>query len=522
MLTNKKTLLALSVVSALTLTACGSDNDDNVVVTPPTPPVVVVPETPAALSFTVSGNVVNSTSGAPIEVTKLTFLEGDVASTDIVDINGKAITELATTDGSYTFTLKDGADVTTLTVLVSAEGYISKSFALDLTDKSVSVAADLSLVSATSGNGVVAATEKAAVSAGQVATEVAVTATQAGANTNVTVPAGTTLQDENGNAVSGTEVSLNVATAATTASATTAGIGDIIPAGLNSGTSTSVRQPLAAANIEMLDNAGNKIKKFSSPITLTLSVPESAGVTTGDTLKVSSYDEDKAKWTLDEFTATVGAFDAASKTYAASFQTSHLTLFTSTKEEPACTSGINFNVTGANASELVFHVFSSDGYVIRNATGAAVSSSSRNNLKADATARVLAFDAASLNVVFDSQTEVPVCGTVDVAVTAAPVTTVNENFAVTAVCSNDTTKTTALSGAIVKYRLPNRGFEQASEPTAGTYALTGLVEGSSYQVRVVPRGLGAGVGATDFTITANGTDESGSINIACNTTTGGN
>lgn len=49
MFSNKRSLLALSVASAIALSGCGSDNDGNTV-TPPvvTPPVVVAPEAPAS------------------------------------------------------------------------------------------------------------------------------------------------------------------------------------------------------------------------------------------------------------------------------------------------------------------------------------------------------------------------------------------------------------------------------------------------------------------------------------------
>jgi hypothetical protein len=85
MFTNKKSLLALSVASAFALTGCFSDDDNN----KPVPDeggdggvVIVAPETPAELSFVVSGSVVQSNDEDEFDVigdATVRFLESGMA-----------------------------------------------------------------------------------------------------------------------------------------------------------------------------------------------------------------------------------------------------------------------------------------------------------------------------------------------------------------------------------------------------------------------------------------------------------
>jgi hypothetical protein len=279
------------------------------------------------------------------------------------------------------------------------------------------------------------------------------------------------MQDAAGNAVTGTSVTLKVETAGATASETKAAVGDLIPAGLNDDASgTTARKPLAAANITMVDNNGNQIKKFSSPIDVSISIAESTGVKTGDTLKVSSYDEATAKWTRDEFDATVGAFDTATKTFAASFKTDHLTLFTTAANRTLCpTNGvIDVSETGLEAADrakLVYGMFSTDGLAIRNAKFAELPARAKNiGVAQNATGNVLAFYENTL--VFNSFTDVAatekdakgelaLCGyklpSLAAKVTEAKATVVPTSVRVTFQCSNaGAAAATPLTGAIVK------------------------------------------------------------------------
>lgn len=520
-------LLALSALSVLALTACGSDDKETA---PPKPPVVVVvpPTTPAPLTFVVSGGVINANTGNVITGTvTLSFKEGEVASANVINLSGTAVTSLTTTDGSFAFRLKSGAKPENFSVLVSAAGYLSKSYILDLSDTSAAINTQFELV-ATNATGLVAATQAATVAAGTVATEIAVQASQSGTSAGVTVPAGTVLQSATGTAIAGTSVSMNVATAAKAATGDAVKLIDVVPQGLNQGTDNLVRLPVAGASVTMTDNQGNKIKKFSSPVTLNLSVPAGPGVSAGQVLSISSYDEDTGTWKRDEFSATAGPLNTTTNTHPISFQTDHLTFFSAGRNEPVCPSDLKYTVTGTvPAGGLTLYMESSDavaiGYIgvgVTSGTLLRASTVARYNIHTGAAARVKAYPSGNNSLLwYDSVTEVPICGTVAVGLTNPSTPVVSENFSVNLVCSNDTTVTKALTGALVSYGLTGKPKAQATDNNNGSYSLTSLVQGSNYEVKVEPVGV-AGAAVSNFTITANGTGESGNINIACQTGTG--
>jgi len=510
----RKSLLSLSIASVFALTACGSDNDKKPTPEPPVvPPVVVVPETPDALAFVVNGNVVDGETSNLVAAT-ITFFENGVATTNLVDVNGVALTSVDSAEGDFSFSKKADSEITEVTANVTAEGYIGKSFVIDLTvEEGVSVvSAQLSLVSKTA-EGIADATEEATVTAGTVATAIEAVAESGAASAEVTIPASTVLQDADGNVITGTEITLNVTSSESAAS--------IIPEGLNEDGATEISTPVGVATVLMVDENGNKIKKFSQPIDITVNVPASAGVAEGDMLTVSSHDEDTGLWSTEGGKATVGALDATTNTYPATFMTDHLTTFTTTITEEACTSAITANFTGDAIAKGLFISLKADDFNSGDISLKAGDTSKVLKLKgaaADAQANVTVTDKSG--TVWGSGTDVDVCGSFSVSITN-PVVLVSESFAMTAICSNDTTKTTPLTGAVVKYRLAGKGFESSTGAGDGSYALTDLVQGSSYEVRVTPTGEAfSGVGATNFTVTADGTDESGSITISCDTATG--
>ncbi len=531
--TYKYKLLALAVVSALGLAACGGDDDPEVVVPPPPPPVVVAPTTPAPLAFVVTGGITNASTGNVITFTNatagtvtLSFKEGDAASANVVDLSGAAITSLTTIDGSFAFRLKSGATPTNFSVVVSAPGYLTKSYILDLSDTTQPISTLFELV-ATNAAGVVAATQATAVTAGTVATEVTAEASANSTSAGVTIPAGTVLQNAAGAAVAGTQVNLNIATAAQTGTGAT--LSEIIPQGLNLSTDNLVRVPVAGASVTMTDNQGNKVKKFSSPINVSLNVPAGSGVDEGDVVSISSYDEDTGVWTRDEFSATLGALNTTTNTYPASFQTSHLTFFGAGRRETVCPVAMTYNVTGAAVPTggLSIYIESSDAIAaggiaagVTSGTLFGAATVARFGIYNNAAARVMITARNDKSVVwYDSQTEVSICGAIPLVLTNPNATPVNEDFNVNLVCSNDTTVTKALTGALVSYGLAGKAKVKANDNNDGSYSLTGLVQGSSYEVKVQPVGV-TGAATTNFTVTANGAEETGTINIACQTATG--
>jgi len=515
----RKSLLSLSIASVFALTACGSDNDKKPTPEPPIvvpPPVVVVPEAPVELSFLVTGNVVDSAT-LDLVPAEISFLENGETATNLLDVNGEALTSVAA--GDFSFTLKEGATTTEVTAVVSAEGYITKRFAIGLTvDEGVTVKrAQLSLISKT-GEGIADEEVSATVTAGVVADPIVVepTAEEAGKVAEVTVPAGVELQDADGNVITGTEISLNVTSSENAA--------ELVPEGLTSTDETKVATPVGTASVNMVDENGNKIKKFSSPIEITVQVPESAGVTAGQELNLSSFDEDTGAWSNETNKATVGAFNATTKTSPASFMTDHLTVFVTSVDQALCTipTTVTYSGDAIPTGGLTITASASDLSPVSLSVSAGDTTTTFNgvDVAADGTANYKVTDANG-GVWFETPNEVAVCG--EVAVTLAnPVQTapVDEAFAVTFSCDNSD-GAGPLPGAIVKYRLGNKGFSPATGDGAGSYALTDLIDGETYTVRVVPRGEDfTGAGATDFTITAGGDAETGNIPLTCKVVSG--
>ncbi len=537
MISNKKSLLALSVASALALSGCFSDDDNNVVITPPpepTDPVVVAPETPAALAFAVSGNVIDVDTVDIVAPATITFFEDGEPTSNLVNVNGDAITQITTEDGSYTFTVKEGANVGIVTAVVAADGYFSKSFDIDLSneDSAATLEAELALVSK-GGDEVAEASVSESVADATTASPITAAAAKGKAGSDVTIPAGVQLRDASGNAVTGTSVSLTVGSADPTSSKISA----VLPAGLSAGSTTSIKKPVGVSNIVMQDNNGTKIKQFSQEIDVSVSLPVATlapsgdrTIQTGDQFDVSSNNEDTGKWQSETNKATVGVLNAEGTAYKASFKTDHLTFFTLSRSVPICTQGITVNVTGDTvpSSGLYVSMTSADASVSSYLRGGSTSktvvsasTSARYGISSTATARVVIRDAAG-NVwgnASSTNAEVPVCsGPVSITLANPIQTTVNENVTVRAVCSNDTTVTEVIPGAIVKYRSSTtKPFRTAANNGDGTFALSALNgDVASYAVSVDPR-----ISAPFTTsITPDGTDETIDVSVACDTVTG--
>lgn len=525
----RKSLLSLSIASVFALTACGSDNDKTPTPEPPViPPIVVAPETPDALSFVVTGNVINIADSNIVADATINFLEDGVASTNLVDVNGNAITSVTAAEGDFSFTLKEGATITEISAVVSAAGFISKGFNIDLdvADGIKVLPVQLALTSKT-GAGITDKTETSTVDAGTVAEAIKVTpdAADVGKVAEVTIPAGVVLQDATGVAVTGTSVTLNVTSSADSASA-------LLPQGLNTAGSDTVATPVGSASVVMMDENGTKIKKFSQEIEVTVQVPESAGVTEGQMLDITSFDEDTGKWTSEgDNKATIGDFNATTKTFPATFMTDHLTIFATTTSQPVCAEDIKLTYSGAAipTSGLLVQISASDmptvSYPVFSGTTellvASADAAALIGVAADATANIKVTDVNGAVWHETSGETTNICGNIAVEL-ANPVTLVAESFALSSTCSNDTTITNPLPGAVVKYRIAGKGFSTASGDGAGNYALNDLVTGSAYDVRVIPRGTAfTDVAIQNFTITADGTDENGTVPVTCDTSTGG-
>ncbi|CAH9052967.1 hypothetical protein PSECIP111951_00725 [Pseudoalteromonas holothuriae] len=541
MLANKKSLLAMSIAASLALTGCFSDNDNNVKVDPPTPPtptepVVVAPDAPTALALVVNANVVDRNS-LDVVPAMVTFLESGVASENIVDVDGEMLTTVDATDGSVAFTKKDGSEITQVTVNVTAEGYIGKSFVVSLAaEDGVSIVNSLLALSPSNGGGV--ATEVVPVTLNDDGSSaepiVAETAGKSGASANV--PAGVILRDADGNAVTGA-VSVSVSGA----DASTGAASALVPEGLNSAGAANLDKPVGVANILMADSTGKKVKQFSDPISVSMAIPATTMlngevIKTGDMLSLKSHDEDTGVWTSEENMVTVGALNAESQTYTGTFETNHLTFFASTTSVGVCTNSIGITTSGdaVPATGLYVSMSSSDatasGFIPAGSTTSQLVSAANASLfgiSAGAKANVRVYDADN-QPWFQSDGEVDICGTVP-ATLANPVQRVSENFTVSAVCSNDATQTIDMSNAVVRYSLGSKSKSLATSQGGGVFTLSNLALADAdnpvaYTLFINPRvALANGTKSATVDITADGTDESLAepLQVTCQTTTGG-
>lgn len=154
------------------------------------------------------------------------------------------------------------------------------------------------------------------------------------AKTSITLPAGTQLQDANGNPISASSVSASVSAFAPSQAI------DLFPGGslassnvvVNGVATAAVFIPAGFTNIDM-SAGGVPVKKFSSPISVTMTLdPNFKDPTTGNTiaagatLAIYSYSTDTGQWKFEQNgTVTAGP----NGTFLLTFQTSHLTAFMS-------------------------------------------------------------------------------------------------------------------------------------------------------------------------------------------------
>jgi hypothetical protein len=498
MFTNKKSLLALSVASAFALTGCFSDDDNN----KPVPDdggdggdggvVVVAPETPAALTFVVSGSVVQSNDDDEFDVigdATIKFLESGVLSTNIVDVEGNKVDILDVGDeGSFLVTRKSGSSTDSVTAIVSAPGFVTKAFSLDLSnedDNDVLVAQFL--LTPEDEEGLKLETKTSTDISGSTTTQpiVADAVPEGGTSlAKATLPTGITLQDAEGKPVTGTQVALNVL--GTDPSTETKSL--VLPEGLNSDdSSANIAVPVSLANVT-LSVDGNSVKKFAGD-TLNVTLAAPADLDAGEVLSVSSLDEETGIWMPETFPVTKG-------TGTVSFETDHLTWFSVNKSVPVCTDGLTVNFTGdaVPAGGLTLAAYSADGF-LWSRVGAGSTSRvvppgflKRYGISSEATATVVVFDRDGA-IWGETDGEVAVCGTVNDFALAAPYTLVNKTLTITGSCANDSDVAVDVTNSAVRYKRDGKAVRTALKDADGNFQLTNLREGEDYEVTVNFRGL---------------------------------
>lgn len=505
----KITKLALAMGVTLSLSGCFSDNDNNIeikppVVVPPTTVKVPVSDTKEALNFFVNATVTEAaaTELTVVENVTVKFFENGVASTNIVDVEGNDITEAGLTSetGSFTFNIKENAEIDAVTVIVSAEGYFNKSTVVDFGDKDAVIN---TLISLAKKESLVVAEKKVTATAGKL-TEALETKTDDGA-VSVAVSTEIVLQDADGNAISGEEVTVSVVTAPLTAEAGKATVADIIPAGFQDVTNNvATKVAVPAAYFEVNMSAGDTpIKKFGAPITLTTNV--SGEYTEGDKLTVTSFNEDTGVWTKEENQATVGAKN--NLVFPASFEIDHLTGFLLSTTADSCDTPATYKLVGADvpASGLFLAVEGLGFYEIKSQSGVIIPQA---KLKSSGVTPTKEYAIALLDKNGTPWTQPfisSVCGEFEITAVAPEQTIVDAALPMSFSCSNaEVSDQLALGGAVVTYRQAGKASQIAFQSaTKGTYNLNGLVSGKEYTVTVNTRIEGFTV--EPFTFTAGDT-----------------
>lgn len=503
----KLTKLALALGLTATLSGCFSDNDNNDYEKPPVKPTPTTPvgDTPNALEFYISANVVDVATGNVVDA-KITFVD-----TDIVDLDGESINELDTEDGTFVFNVPSAKAETTL--LVSAEGYVNKAVTIDTSDKNTAIETLIALAS--EANAVTAEAVDVDVVDGKLSGDLSVATPDGSAK--VDISDSVELRDANNTVITGDKITMKVVTAPLKAEDGKISAAQLIPEGLNANSSTSVISPAAVVNILM--TAGDtKIKNFSDNITITTSLPKDFVNKDGDTVKeddtfgVSTYDEDTRTWTNEtDVIATVGAEGTVS--FPASYGIDHLSTHLLTESKDACGSpvSVKFNGAAIPVNGLFVGIETQSNFFVRHITPTTQTLIpqaivAKLGFADDATGDFYAFDSNDNEWAFEEN--VNICGEIT-ATLANEVEVVAEELKLTYSCSNatDTTTQLPLTGALVKYSLAGKISSTAKESSDGVYTLNNLVKAdtATYTIKVTP--TGGKIAAQTYTITPDGTAE---------------
>ena len=157
----------------------------------------------------------DKSTGNVIDTATVSFFEGTNIADSIKDTSGNSITSVALTNGSFQVTTAD--DITSFTMVVTADGYLDNAVDLSFEIDAETVVAQVSLMPK-EAEGVSVVEVEAPVVAATLAQEVSVTteeqpgeADSTVGSAEVVIPAAVQLQDAQGNPVSGSTLKIEVA-----------------------------------------------------------------------------------------------------------------------------------------------------------------------------------------------------------------------------------------------------------------------------------------------------------------------
>jgi hypothetical protein len=351
-------IFVLAACSDSTYNVPSDDDDDPVVI------IVTPPEAPEALGVVVSGVVVDKVTGNVINNARVDFFEGLEKATNIVLPNGTDTDGEDLANGSFQVSAED---IDQFRAVASAAGYLDKTAIVDIDAEAQIVYVVLELL-AEEVEGVAAAEEVFTDSVGEdfavKAEGITLTSDDsAGDKTTegqaeVAITGGIQFLDENNQVIEVAAVNLEVSyietQEATDEDEEVLSIADVIPEGLNSESDgENVLVPVGVTEVNMTDENGTQIKKFSGDITITLYLPATTidpatgnTITQASSFRVRTYDTETQVWTTEPEDA-VTVLAQQGDLFPVEVTVDHLTIFALTAEVTACANDATLNFTGS-------------------------------------------------------------------------------------------------------------------------------------------------------------------------------
>ncbi|EAR08255.1 hypothetical protein [Reinekea blandensis] len=269
---------------------------------------------------------------------------------EIIDSTGEAVKSIQLSDTlkRETFFLRNPPqEGQVLKVQAKAEGYIDTGTTALLNAATGGYELELNMLKDQAGyvaNGVMVSKEdvSAKVAAGTVTSDITATATpyfgQPGGS--VEIPAGVYMTDADGNAIDGAEITFATLNLRQDEARTSLpdfnnsidNLGDLISDGIISEAESLDVVPLTYTTVNITDNQGDKVKRFSSDIEITLQLAVGSGDVAGnvfqpgDLLPIFSYDESSGKIQYEQ-QAVVEDLNPSDGMYDVRVQTNHLTAY---------------------------------------------------------------------------------------------------------------------------------------------------------------------------------------------------
>jgi len=373
----------------------------------------------------------------------------------IVTSLDEPLTSTSTSNGIITFGVSSSVTPTNanpvlVTLIASSNGYQTASLPISISSIG-STSYTINMVKISSppqGSSTAPSTPVQTNSGGQTTSAVTVKTGNeptSGGSAGLTINTGTGITDASGNSLTGS-LTANI----TYTSGTNASTGGTMPTGLSVSvsqggtTSQGYLQPAAVASFTITNQNGQLAKNFSTPVTLTMSIPGSTinqltnvAVKNGDTVPIYSYDESTQTWKF-EVNSTAAGPDASGN-FTLSFPASHLSFWLSgwiLSGGKVCTNNITINITGSYSALSLKLKYSGQTILAQNVSGNQNSLTYKNlTLPKGVPVTIEAYSLLECPATLVGSTTIPdLCSTNTINLNVATPGTVDVNVDVTAEC----------------------------------------------------------------------------------------